>query len=84
MLSIRLQGGAAEHEPSAAGTLRLLTAAHARPAAPAPRLLLHHAHVGGHPHHKVRGDGVLAEDPLGGLVTGFRKVCMRFLFMFFL
>ncbi|KAF9824426.1 hypothetical protein SFRURICE_019671 [Spodoptera frugiperda] len=53
MLSIRLQGGAAEHEPSAAGTLRLLTAAHARPAAPAPRLLLHHAHVGGHPHHKV-------------------------------
>ncbi|KAJ8712780.1 hypothetical protein PYW08_008084 [Mythimna loreyi] len=48
MLSIRLQGGTAtEHEPSAAGTLRLMTAAHARPAAGAPRLLLQH------PHHKV-------------------------------
>ncbi|XP_049699175.2 PAX-interacting protein 1 isoform X1 [Helicoverpa armigera] len=52
MLSIRLQGGtASEHEPSAAGTLRLMTAAHARPAPAAPRLLLQHAHA--HPHHKV-------------------------------
>ncbi|CAH2052400.1 unnamed protein product, partial [Iphiclides podalirius] len=51
MLSIRLQGGAAppDHEPSAAGTLRLMTAAHAAAGgvrAPT-RLLLGPAH---HPH----------------------------------
>ncbi|XP_028172650.1 PAX-interacting protein 1-like isoform X2 [Ostrinia furnacalis] len=52
MLSIRLQGAAppADHEPSAAGTLRLMTAAHAAGGAvraPARLLLNHHPHQAG-------------------------------------
>ncbi|XP_050353636.1 PAX-interacting protein 1-like isoform X2 [Nymphalis io] len=64
MLSIRLQGAAPppEHEPSAAGTLRLMTAAHAAGGAvraPA-RLLLgpaHHPHQGPAPSAAAGGGG---------------------------
>ncbi|XP_059049023.1 PAX-interacting protein 1 isoform X3 [Achroia grisella] len=60
MLNIRLQGGtpAQEHEPSAAGTLRLMTAAHAV-RAPA-RLLLGPQH---HPHQQA--GGVSTGGPVG-------------------
>ncbi|KAI5634191.1 twin BRCT domain-containing protein [Phthorimaea operculella] len=68
MLSIRLQGAAPppEHEPSAAGTLRLMTAAHAAGGAvraPA-RLLLGPAH---HPHQQTAAGSVVGGKVYAGV-----------------
>ncbi|CAH2093665.1 unnamed protein product [Euphydryas editha] len=71
MLSIRLQGAAPppDHEPSAAGTLRLMTAAHAAGGAVRPtRLLLGPTH---HPHQvpaPAGGAGVVSNKVYAGAV----------------